>query len=234
MLHRGLARAKTRERDPQLVEQTLEVARAQAHSGGGLSAVVFSLLALALSFWSLYETVLKEARPAPHVGAVMYYVRDAEGVEAFAVPITITNQGARGAVITALDLQVSQAKPGAAAAAFASAYVSSGGNLARDRQPFSPLSIAGRGAYAGLVIFQPHDLKSSPQPVVAQGSETYRFCLSARSEGAPSAATRFEAELPWFADRALDASQPIALQIVPAKRDEGRRPQGGETGPACL
>lgn len=95
MLHRGLSRAKTREREPQPIEQTLDVARSQLHSDGGLWAVVMSLLALILSFWSLCETVLKQAWPALHVGAVMYYTRDMDGAEAFAVPVTITNSGAR-------------------------------------------------------------------------------------------------------------------------------------------
>ena len=242
MLQRGLSRAKTREREPQLIEQTLDVARSQAHSEGGRWAVAISLLALALSFWSLYETVLKQARPALHVGAVMYYARDLEGTEAFAVPVTITNHGARDAVVTALDLQVSQAKPGASASPFAGTYVGSDSNLWKDRQPFTPLSIAGRGSSAGVVIFHPSDLKSRPQPVVAQGSETYRFCLAARLEGggqlhpvldavvgSPGAATSFEAELPWFAGRAPDAGQAIALQIrktrrhvVPRAQDEGQ------------
>jgi hypothetical protein len=233
MLHRGLLRPKTRERDAQVVEQPLDVARSQVHSDGGRWAVVISLLALALSFWGLYETALKQAQPSLHLGAVIYFVPDAEGSEAFAVPVTITNRGARDAVVAALDLQVSQAKPGAVATAFASTYVGSGGNIAKDKQPFTPLSIAGRGSYAGIVIFHPRDLKSRPKPVVAEGSQSYQFCLSARSEGAPSAATIFEAELPWFASRALDASQPIVLSIKPAKRDEGRNPQGKETEPAC-
>jgi hypothetical protein len=91
---------------------------------------------------------------------------------------------ARDALVAALDLQVSQAKPGATATAFASTYVGSGSHLSKDKQPFTPLSVAGRGSYAGIVIFHPRDLKSRPQSVVTEGRETYRFCLSARSVGA--------------------------------------------------
>src|SRR5262249_46659844 len=148
---------------------------------------------------------------------VMYYTRDTDGAEAFAVPLTITNRGARDAVVTVLDLRVSQAKAAATVTHFVGTYIGAGGNLAKDKQPFTPLSIPGRGAYAGLVIFHPDDVgdqKRRPQPVVADGvDEAYRFCLSAQSEGgshiplldtvfgAPAAAISFEARIPWAAAR---------------------------------
>src|SRR5262245_56331824 len=116
MLHRGFFRPKSRERDGDLVEQPLDVVRSQMPSEGRWVVIISfltSFLALGLSFWSLYEAALKQPQPSLHLGTVMYYMRDADGPEAFAVPFTITNQGARDAIVTALDLQVSQAKPGA-------------------------------------------------------------------------------------------------------------------------
>jgi hypothetical protein len=213
------------------LEQALGAAEMPVHFESGRWAVLISLIALLLSGFSLYETVLKQAQPVLHVGAVMHYARDADGVEVFAVPITITNHGARDAVVTALDLRVSQAKPGAAAARFASVYVGAGSNPAKDKQPFTPLSIPGRGSYAGTVLFYPRDLRNRSPQVVA-GEETYRFCVTARTElsrdyprflaalAASPSATSFVAELPWFAGRALDASQVIPLQIKDAKRHE--------------
>src|SRR5262245_5233397 len=161
--------------------EALGAAEAPTHSGSGRWVVLISLVALLLSGFSLYETVLKQAQPVLHVGAVMYYARDADGVEVFALPITITNYGARDAVVAALDLRVSQAKAGAAAARFASAYVGAGSNLAKDKQPFTPLSIPGRGSYTGTVLFYPSDLRNR-SPQVVTGDETYRFCVTARTE----------------------------------------------------
>src|SRR5262245_59856199 len=101
---------KSRERAHQAAERALEAAGSRSHSGRGRLPTLISLTALILSVVSLYETVLKQARPALHVGAVMYYTRDSESGESFAVPVTITNRGARDVVVTALDMQVATAK----------------------------------------------------------------------------------------------------------------------------
>jgi hypothetical protein len=215
------------------------------HSEGGRWAVAISLLALVLSAFSLYETNLKQARPVLHVGAVMYYARDPEGVEAFAVPVTITNRGARDAIVTALELRAAQSTPGAVATLFAGSYLAVGNSLSKDRQPFTPLSLPGRGSYTGIVVFQAADLKIPSTPTVTRGGETLRFCARARAEtsqdylapldallaAAPSALT-FEAELPWFAAKALDAGQAVTLQIKNAQRDEAARGKRG-AAPIC-
>jgi hypothetical protein len=87
----------------------------------------------------------------------MHYARDpVGGVEVFAIPLTITNHGARDAIIISLDLGVAPDKSGRPASlTFASAYV--GSNPAREKQPFTPLSIPGRGSFTGIVLFYPND-----------------------------------------------------------------------------
>ncbi|MBO0765617.1 MAG: hypothetical protein J2P50_13655, partial [Hyphomicrobiaceae bacterium] len=134
-------------------------------------------------------------------------------------------------------------KQGGSAVRFASAYVGSGGtNPAKDKQPFMPLSIPGRGSYTGMVLFQPTDLTSPAPQLKARGAETYGFCVGLRAETsqdypaleallatAPSA-TSFAAELPWFVAKALDAGQAVTLQIKDATRHDVRVQR---SPPAC-
>src|SRR5262245_61794257 len=183
MVQDGGTGPKPRERtQQQALEQTLEVARAPAQAEGGRGVLLISLVALILPGLSLYETNFKQARLILHVGAVMYYSRDAEGAEAFAVPVTITNYGARDAVVTGIDLRVSPLSQGVAPTPFASAYVATGANPMKEKQPFTPLSVPGRGSYAGIVLFHPTDLKTPVPHLRPSGGETYGFCVGMRAE----------------------------------------------------
>jgi hypothetical protein len=235
MAQDGGTGGRPREHAQQPFEQTLEVARTPAHAEGGWGVLLISLVALILSGLSLYETNLKQARLVLHVGAVMYEARDAEGVEVFAVPVTITNHGARDAVVTAIDLAVLTGRDGAGATPFAGAYVGAGGASAiKDKQPFTPLSLPGRGAYTGLVLFQPSDLSAPGPHLRPGGGDTLRFCVAMRVETSQdyplleallptmSSITSFNADLPWFAAKALDAGQAVSLQIKDVKRDDVR------------
>jgi hypothetical protein len=241
MAQDGVTGPKPRERAQQAFEQTLEVAKARAHAEGGRGVLLISLVALVLSALSLYEANLKQARLVLHVGAVMYYARDPDAAESFAVPVTITNHGARDAVVTAIDLHVTPADKGATATPFASAYVASGGNP-KDKQPFTPLSIPGRGSFAGMVLFHPTDLKTPEAHLRPAGGEIYGFCVGLRAETSQDypaleallapvpSTTGFKAELPWFVAKALDAGQAVTLQIKDARRHEARE---RHAAPAC-
>ncbi|MBO0765950.1 MAG: hypothetical protein J2P50_15380, partial [Hyphomicrobiaceae bacterium] len=116
MTQNGGAGPKPRDRAQ---HEALDVSYAAAYAEGGRGVLLISLLALILSVLSLYETNFKQARLVLHLGAVMYYARDPEAAEVFAVPVTIVNHGARDAVVTALDLTVSPPKQGGSAVRFA-------------------------------------------------------------------------------------------------------------------
>ena len=63
---------------------------------GGRWAVFMSFIALILSGFSLYETSLKQAKPAIHVGGIIQYAQDTlQPADVFIVPVTIRNSGAR-------------------------------------------------------------------------------------------------------------------------------------------
>ena len=66
---------------------------------GGMHATILSAVALVISAFSLYESTFKTAALEVYVPPVIHYARDGDGsLEVFAVPITVTNGGARKAL----------------------------------------------------------------------------------------------------------------------------------------
>jgi hypothetical protein len=131
------------------------------------SRPVVSIIALAFSGFSLWETSLKQADLSVYVTGVVSYGRDmsdspdvpAGGFEVLAVPVTIANGGARDAAVLALQLDARNPKSGLGArfnatySVDAAYFAASGDN--RPKTPFSALVIAGRSAWTGTVLFYP-------------------------------------------------------------------------------
>lgn len=122
-----------------------------------------SAVALLLSGVSLWETVLKQPQLKVYVGESMFYTRDPWGsYEVFVVPITIVNSGAQDGAVTSLKLDLANNETGAKDT-FDSAYTadatwfSGSDNVTnrtkRPKSPFSALSIAGRSAWSGTILF---------------------------------------------------------------------------------
>ncbi len=118
-------------------------------------ATFISFIALIFSGISLYETILKRAEPVLHIGSVIHCARDyTQPDDVFVLPVTVTNTGAREAVIVEFQLLVAQAGEGNTAwTSFTSLY--SGTNPRTDKQFFSPISIAGRGTSKKRTAFLP-------------------------------------------------------------------------------
>jgi len=130
---------------------------------GGRLATLVSAFAFAFSAVSFYETVLKQPSLRLYVTDTLAYTRDPwGGYEVIAVPLTISNSGARDGAVLTLELEVTNLDSGKSAT-FTSAYTADaqyfGGSddvarrIKRPKLPFAPLSIAGRGAFAGVVLF---------------------------------------------------------------------------------
>ena len=80
---------------------------ASGGGGGGRLATMISAAAFLFSGFSFYESALKQAELEVHIPPVIHYGRDGGGkVELFAIPVTITNDGARTGTILSLDLEV--------------------------------------------------------------------------------------------------------------------------------
>ncbi len=67
-----------------------------------------SAAAFVVSAYSLYQTTLKRAGMKVFVSPVIRYASPYQNsnFEAFAVPVTLTNEGARSGIIVSMDLQV--------------------------------------------------------------------------------------------------------------------------------
>ncbi len=122
-----------------------------------------SAIALVVSGVSLWETVLKQPNLKVYVGTTISYTRDPWGsYEVFVVPITIKNSGAQDGAVMSMKLELTNAETGQKDV-FESAYTadaswfSGSDNLAnrtkRPKSPFSPISIAGRSAWNGTILF---------------------------------------------------------------------------------
>jgi hypothetical protein len=136
---------------------------ARVATKGGKLATLVSAFALAFSAASFYETVLKQARIKVYVTDTISYTRDPYGsYEVFAVPVTLANTGARDGAIVTLTLTVKNLDKGTsetltseytADAAYFGGRDDVSQRVKRPKQPFAPLAVLGRSAYAGTILF---------------------------------------------------------------------------------
>ena len=130
---------------------------------GNRLATLVSAFAFAFSAVSFYETVLKQPNLRVYVTDTLAYTRDPwGGYEVVAVPLTIANSGARDGAVITIELDVKNVESGNSET-FTSAYTADaqyfGGSddvakrIKRPKLPFAPLSIAGRSAFAGVILF---------------------------------------------------------------------------------
>jgi hypothetical protein len=190
-----------------------ETAISLNRSGSRRWGTVISLIALAFSGISLYETVLKQARPAIYISDKMLFGRiglAGEYSDAIVLPVTIANHGSRDTVVTKLRLAVR--RQGTADARTMSSQYS--GDTPRAQRLFTPIPIAGHNSSAGGVVFTPADDRGS---IFKKGA--YEFCLSIQAE---------TSDYPGLS-RWLPAFQPASLRFQSVFPDlaEGQLIEGG-------
>ena len=93
---------------PTGINDALEIANEEAmHGRGGWITVVVSGVALVGSFFSMWQTTLKQPQINFYVSENIQYTRDPYGpFEVLAVPITIANGGARDGAVLSMQLMV--------------------------------------------------------------------------------------------------------------------------------
>src|SRR5215470_7199621 len=90
-----------------LGDEAGEAARSFTLVGVNPIPILVSALALIFSGVSLYETVLKQAHLHVFVPDGIAYTRDPDGsFEVFAIPLTVSNSGARDGIVSTLKLEV--------------------------------------------------------------------------------------------------------------------------------
>lgn len=162
------------------------------------ATAAFSLFAVAVSLGSLYETVLKPAKPALYVSSILRVGGVDLQQQRILLPLTIVNHGSRDAVVTNVTLTARSTSGDSAT--FISSHV--GENLNKPDRSFTPIPVAGHGAFSDSVIFSPEADGGETKPgLIASGSPgvifsaagDYCFCLSMRTE-----AVDFPAFFYWF------------------------------------
>lgn len=163
-----------------------------------------SIVALLTSGVSLYETVLKQAALSVYVGDVGQVGWDkATKAEIIVLPVTVTNRGARDAVILGLSLGADDAPD-----RYRSSFV--GGPSAGQNDPFAPWVIPGHGSHSGTVQLHAKDATTLIAPTANGPTRSYALCLMVRTD-----ARRRSPFLDWLLER-----PPATLRFVvePAER----------------
>jgi hypothetical protein len=189
-----------------------------------------ALLASAVSLW---ESTLKQPDLKVYVTDNIYYTRDPWGsFEVVAVPVTIQNSGARDDAVIALQLDVTTAA--GTTERFVSTYTAdaqyfgSSDDVAnrkrRPKQPFAPLSVSGRSAYTGTILFYTSEYKeqrflepkSKVELTLRMVTPAHNGFLDRMLLRTPNVIT-LHAEVPNYLQGALLAGDTVRLKITGAE-----------------
>jgi len=218
-----------------VVRSAIEVTKAGARSGW--FATAFSALAVGLSCVSVYVSTLQAPHLEVHVPPTIHYARDGGGeVEVFAIPVTISNGGARSATVVSMELEVENRET-KATKRYYSAFV---GEHPRDpaasSRQFAPLSIPGRAVFTETVRFYPAG-DSLPRLIGDKGDYAFRLKLNVAAPAQPSLLDwlqgrvqpppiAFQMTLPWISDQQLGMRRGVivmhAKDWLPTTASSGR------------
>ncbi len=148
---------------------------------GGKFAAVLSALALVFSGYSLWETSLKQADVQIFVPPVIQYSAPYQNsnFEMIAVPVTMTNEGARTATILSMQLAVTDERTKQTKHFYAADF----GRWTMERtrsgayEPFAPVSLAGRSSRTESVLFYTRGDGEKPAQIIEKVGP-YSFELS--------------------------------------------------------
>lgn len=121
----------------------------------GLATLV-SVVALLFSGFSFYETVLKQANLRVYAPPVVYMYRE-HFRDIFAIPITLSNDGAQRGTVLSVDLEVKNLLTNKVTTFQGLSF---GDNIKGDRRMFHPITVAGRNSFSDVVLFHAHETGS--------------------------------------------------------------------------
>ena len=155
---------------------------------GGRFAAILSAVALAFSGYSLWETSLREADVRIFVPPVIQYTSPYQNsnFEAIAVPVTLTNEGARTATVLSMELAVTDPKTNATKRFYAADF----GRWTMEKtrsgayDPFAPISLAGRTSRTEQVLFYTRGEEEKPEQLIREtGPYNFKLTLEQAEEG---------------------------------------------------
>lgn len=141
---------------------------------------LFSGIALLASGYSLWQTSLKQSKLTTFVAPVIRYASPYQNsnFEAFCIPLTIVNEGARTGTVLALQVTVTDPERNLSKR-FYSANVGEWSIEKAQKgafSPFAPIVLAGRASHTDTIIFHPRHDETVMQIVQATGR--FRFTLT--------------------------------------------------------
>ena len=155
------------------VAEPAEIARRTVlEARGGTLAVVVSALALLFSGYSLWDTSLKAADLHAFVPPVIQYSAPYQNsnFEVIAVPVTLTNEGARSATVLSMELTVAEPRTKQTKHFYAADFGrwSMAKTRANAYEPFAPISLAGRASRTASVLFYTRGQDEKPEELIRE------------------------------------------------------------------
>lgn len=187
---------------------------------------IVSALALLFSGYSLWETSLKRSELKVYVAPVIRYASPYQNTnfEVFAIPVTISNAGARTGTIMSMSLEVKDPANKLSKKFYSANFGQWGIEKSRtgDFRPFAPIPLPGRNSYTEVVQFNAQIDEKVMQIVQAAGRFQFTLKLDAalsesfglldRFWSKPPEPVSFEMELPELDHRAFTSgSGTVAL-----------------------
>jgi hypothetical protein len=129
------------------------MAKQESRQFGSLAALAISLLALSVSIMNLYIASLRapqvEMRVAPYI---RHGIDDTSGNEAFLVPLTMVNSGARATSILSLEMTIRHVPSGDEKTLYGQYFTEERTRLG---ELFSPIGLSGYSDVSRTVAFYP-------------------------------------------------------------------------------
>lgn len=136
-------------------------------------AILTSVVALGFSGYSFYETVMKQPELRIYPSPLVYMYRVAFR-DVFAVPITLSNDGARRGTVLSFDLEVTHRETGKTMTFQNQKFGESPGAGAR---VFTPMTVAGRSSATDIVLFYATETGSFVERQTGNVKLPLRFAL---------------------------------------------------------
>jgi hypothetical protein len=186
---------------------------------GNRIAAVVSAIALVFSAYSLWETSLKQPDLSVFVPPVIQYAAPYQNsnFEMIAIPVTISNEGARTGTVLSLELAVTDPRTKQSKLFYAADL----GNWSMERtragayQPFAPISLAGRASRTETILFYTRGKEQKPDQIIREIGP-YSFTLRLEQAAvedfgwldrlwrAEPPSVSFERSLPFYDARAFN------------------------------
>lgn len=190
-----------------------EIATQTAGRSGDWITAGVSAVALLFSGYSLWETSLKDPDLKIFVPPVIQFAAPYQNsnMEIVAIPVTITNEGARTGTVLSMELTVKNLKSGETKRFYAADF----GRWTMEKarafafQPFAPISLAGNASRTESVLFYTRGDEEKVQELIRELGP-YQFTLTVEQAeegnilgtGKPPSVT-FERELRWYDARSF-------------------------------